>query len=103
MFDPLFSWLESSAGSQWIVGSPSLFAFPGILAAHTIGLGLLVGLNAALDLRLLGVAPNIPPQAFARFMPGSTSMRRVLFCQLPVIPPPKRLPPSSQFADCKSF
>ena len=51
------------------MGSPSLFAFPGILAAHTIGLGLLVGLSAAFDLRLLGVAPNIPPIAFARFLP----------------------------------
>ena len=69
MFDPLFSWLESSSWSAWIVGSPSLFAFPGILAAHTIGLGLLVGLSAAFDLRLLGVAPGIPPRAFARFLP----------------------------------
>src|SRR6187397_2816817 len=69
VFDPLFSWLESSSWSAWIVGSPSLFAFPGILAAHTIGLGLLVGLSAAFDLRLLGVAPGIPPRAFLRFLP----------------------------------
>ena len=69
MFDPLFSWLESTALRTWIVESTSLFAFPGILAAHTIGLGLLVGLTAALDLRLLGVAPNIPPMAFTRFLP----------------------------------
>ena len=69
MFDPLFTWLESSAFSVWIVESPSLFAFPGILAAHTIGLGLLAGLNAALDLRLLGIAPRVPPAAFARLVP----------------------------------
>jgi hypothetical protein len=53
----------------WLVESPSLFAFPGILAIHTIGLGLLAGLNAALDLRLLGVARGIPPVAFVRFLP----------------------------------
>ena len=69
MFDPLFTWLESTSWSAWIVGSPSLFAFPGILAAHTIGLALVVGLAVAFDLRLLGAAPNVPPIAFARFLP----------------------------------
>jgi hypothetical protein len=69
MFDPFFGWLESTAVSVWINQSPSLFAFPGILAAHTIGLGLLAGLNSALDLRLLGVARSIPPTAFMRLLP----------------------------------
>ena len=69
MFDPLFLWLEQSAFSIWMRESPSLFAFPGILAAHTLGLGLLAGLNAALDLRLLGAARAIPTTAFTRFLP----------------------------------
>jgi len=69
MFDPIFAWLESTSWNAWIVGSPSLLAFPGILAAHTIGLGFVVGLAIAFDLRLLGAAPNIPPIAFARFLP----------------------------------
>jgi hypothetical protein len=69
MFDPFFRWLESTALSVWINQSPSLFAFPGILAAHTIGLGLLAGLNSALDLRLLGIARSIPPAAFTRLLP----------------------------------
>jgi hypothetical protein len=69
MFDPFFRWLESTAVSVWINQSPSLFAFPGILAAHTIGLGLLAGLNSALDLRLLGVARSIPPAALTRLLP----------------------------------
>jgi len=69
MFDPWLRWLESSAFSVWVNESPSLLAFPGILAAHTIGLGLLAGLNAALDLRLLGAARVIPTQAFTRFLP----------------------------------
>jgi hypothetical protein len=56
MVDPFFRWLESTAVSAWIVESPSLFAFPGILAVHTVGLGLLAGLNGALDLRLLSLA-----------------------------------------------
>lgn len=69
MFDPLFLWLESTAFSVWMRESPSLFAFPGILAVHTVGLGFLAGLNGALDLRLLGVARTIPPAAFLRFLP----------------------------------
>ena len=69
MFDPFFRWLESSTVSVWITQSPSLLAFPGILAAHTIGLGLLAGLNSALDLRLLGVARNIPHAALTRLLP----------------------------------
>jgi hypothetical protein len=43
MFDPFFRWSESRAVSVWINPSPSLFGFPGIVAAHTIGLGLLAG------------------------------------------------------------
>lgn len=69
MFDPFFVWLESTALSLWLVESPSVFAFPAVLAIHTIGLGLLTGLNTALDLRILGVAPQIPVVEFRRFMP----------------------------------
>ena len=69
MFDPFFLWLESTALSRWLVESPSVFAFPLVLALHTIGLALLVGLNAALDFRILGVAPRIPVTAFGRFLP----------------------------------
>ncbi|MBM3818322.1 MAG: hypothetical protein FJW14_04765 [Acidimicrobiia bacterium] len=67
--DPLFAWLEASAFSIWMRESPSLWAFPGILAAHTVGLGLLAGLNGALDLRVLGVAPGVPTDAFRRYLP----------------------------------
>jgi hypothetical protein len=69
MFDPFFRWVESTDVSIWINQSPSLFAFPGILAAHTIGLGLLAGLNSALDLRLLGIGRSIPAAAFTRLLP----------------------------------
>ena len=69
MFDPFFLWLESTAFSIWVRESPSVFAFPVILAAHTIGLGLLVGLNGALNLRLLGFVRQIPASAFRMFLP----------------------------------
>ena len=69
MTDALFVWLESSALSRWLVESVSIFAFPMVLALHTVGLGLVAGLNAALDFRILGVAPHIPVTAFRRFLP----------------------------------
>ncbi|HEY6361476.1 MAG TPA: hypothetical protein VIX63_10245 [Vicinamibacterales bacterium] len=69
MFDPFFTWLESTAFSVWMRESPSVFAFPIILAVHTIGLGLLAGINAAIDLRLLGIAARIPLLEFRRFLP----------------------------------
>jgi len=68
-FDPFFIWLESTALSQWIVGDPSILAFPGILALHAIGMGFAAGLGAVLDLRILGVARGVPIGEFRRFLP----------------------------------
>jgi len=67
--DPFLVWLESTALSQWVVGSPSMFAFPGILALHAIGMAFAVGTSVALDLRILGVARGIPLAEMRRFMP----------------------------------
>ena len=69
MFDPFFAWLESTAFSVWMRESPSIFSFPIILAVHTIGLGLLAGINVALNLRMLGFAARIPLIEFRRFWP----------------------------------
>ncbi|MBI2186504.1 MAG: hypothetical protein HYU37_05195 [Acidobacteria bacterium] len=62
-------WLESTGFSVWMKESPSVFAFPMILAAHTIGLGLLAGIDIAHKLRVLGVAPHVPEAEFNRFAP----------------------------------
>jgi hypothetical protein len=67
--DPFLVWLESTALSEWVVGSPSILAFPGILALHAIGMGLAAGLAAVLDLRILGVARGVPLVEFGRFRP----------------------------------
>ncbi len=58
---PLFlRTIEETGISTWIRESPSLWAFPLILTAHTFGLVLLVGPSAVIDLRLLGFAPDVP-------------------------------------------
>jgi len=48
--------LEHTAFCTWVRESGSLWAYPGILFMHTVGLSLLVGMNAVIDLRILGVA-----------------------------------------------
>jgi hypothetical protein len=67
--DPFLLWLESTALSQWVTGSSSMLAFPGILAVHAIGMAFAVGISVALDLRILGVARGIPFSEIRRFLP----------------------------------
>jgi hypothetical protein len=58
---PLFlQTIEGTGFSTWLRESESPFAFYFILLFHTFGLALLVGANAVVDLRLLGVARAIP-------------------------------------------
>ena len=61
--------IEESGFSHWVKETDSLFGFPGILLLHTIGMGLVVGINATFDLRVLGFAPSVRLQALERFFP----------------------------------
>ncbi len=54
--------LENSALALWV--SESLWAYPGLLSVHIIGLAIVVGLFAMRDLRLLGLFYQIDIQAF---------------------------------------
>src|SRR5262249_7456542 len=67
--DNILRWLEATTFSTWMRESPSVFAFPAILACHTVGMGLVAGINAALALRILGVGKAIPIQEMKRFLP----------------------------------
>ena len=62
----LFHTIEESGLSTWMRNSESVFGFYFILLFHTIGLSLLVGANAVVDLRILGVAPSIPLKPLKR-------------------------------------
>jgi hypothetical protein len=61
--------LEQSGFSTWVRESPSVWAYPTILFMHTVGLGFLVGTSMVLDLRVLGLSPNLPLQPMRRFVP----------------------------------
>ena len=52
--------LEQSGLATWIRESGVLYGYPLILFLHTLGLSTLVGLSAAIDLRLLGIGRAIP-------------------------------------------
>jgi hypothetical protein len=58
--------VEQGAFSTWIRESPSVFAYYFFLLFHTFGLSLVVGTNAVVDLRILGVAPGIPLKPLKR-------------------------------------
>ena len=58
---PLFlRTIEETGLSTWLRESESPFAFYFVLLFHTFGLALLVGANAVIDLRLLGIQREIP-------------------------------------------
>jgi len=63
------AWLEHTAFSIWIRESPSLLVFPTFLIVHAFGMAFLAGTNAALDWRILGVAPQMPLKLMEKFFP----------------------------------
>ena len=65
----LLAQLERSGFSQWIRSSESIFGYPGILLLHTIGMGVVVGISAVVDLRILGFAPALRLTGMEKFFP----------------------------------
>src|SRR6187397_1385362 len=61
--------LEASPFSTWLRESPSVWAYPTVLTLHTIGLGVLVGANWMVDLRVLGFARAVPLPVLSRAFP----------------------------------
>ena len=67
--DPIFAWIEHSALSEWIRGSDCICAFPTIVTLHNIGMAFLAGGGIAIDLRIVGFAPDVPLKPMGRFVP----------------------------------
>lgn len=53
-------WLETSALGDWV--ATSLWGYPIMLAAHSVGLAIIVGILFVLNLRLIGFFPKIDPR-----------------------------------------
>ncbi len=61
--------LEQLQFSQWVKDAPTIWAFPTILFVHTLGMGIVAGGSAMLDLMVLGFWPAVPMKPFARVFP----------------------------------
>ena len=61
--------LEESGFSTWVRESNSLLAYPLILFLHTVGMGVLAGVSGLIDLRILGLAPEIQLDSMERLLP----------------------------------
>src|SRR5437868_11055362 len=55
-----FTWLQDTPFAHWVASDPSLLAYPTILPLHTVGMAIVVGTCVVMDLRLLGIATDVP-------------------------------------------
>jgi hypothetical protein len=62
-------WLEQTPFSQWVLSSPSIWAYPTILYLHSVGMIIVAGICAAINIRLLGVAPHLPIRPLEKLYP----------------------------------
>jgi len=69
--DSFLAFFENSTFATWIRGElvGSTLVFPVVVTLHTIGMGFVAGGSAAIDLRLLGVAQQLPLKLMSRFLP----------------------------------
>jgi hypothetical protein len=65
----IFNTIEKTGLSTWLRETPSLFGYYFILLFHAIGMSFVVGANAVVDLRLLGVAPALPIKPLKKLFP----------------------------------
>lgn len=52
--------IQYSSFGLWVAGGDTIFAYPTILALHTVGLGIVVGSSAILNFRVLGLGSTVP-------------------------------------------
>ena len=66
----LLAALEHTAFATWVREANTVWAYPTVLTLHTVGLAVLVGANAAVDLRFLGFGRQIALAEMERFFPA---------------------------------
>jgi hypothetical protein len=64
-----FDFLEQMEFSRWVREAQTIWAFPTILFVHTLGMSIVAGGSAMLDLIVLGFWPAVPMKPFARVFP----------------------------------
>src|SRR3989304_1828995 len=61
--------IENSGFAIWLREAPTVLAYATVLAAHALGMAILVGLSAMIALRILGFAPSLPLAPLEKFFP----------------------------------
>ena len=61
--------LEESGFATWVRESNSLLAYPGVLFLHTVGMAFVAGISSLIDLRILGVADEMPLGHLRKLLP----------------------------------
>jgi hypothetical protein len=64
---PLLEWIKQTSIGEFV--RSSTWAFPTLQSLHFIGMSLLVGVVGVIDLRVLGVARQLPIAPLHRFLP----------------------------------
>src|SRR6266481_3385556 len=67
--ESFLGWIEMTPLSVWLREATTVWAFPAVISCHTVGMGLVAGISAAIDLRILGFAPRVPLMETKRFLP----------------------------------
>lgn len=65
----LIELIQNSAFATFIRESPSLLGYTAVLSLHAMGLAVVVGINGAVALRLLGVAAGTPLAPLVKLFP----------------------------------
>jgi len=65
----MLTWLEGTTIATFVRESSSLLAYTTVLSLHAMGLAIVVGINTAISLRLLGFAPGIPVAPLIKLFP----------------------------------
>ena len=61
--------IEETAFATWVRESPSIWYFPVILLLHTVGMAFIVAVSAGIDLRILGMAPDLRLAPLEKYIP----------------------------------
>ena len=61
--------IEETAFATWVRESPSIWSFPVILLLHTVGMAFVVAVSAGIDLRILGMAPDLRLAPLEKYIP----------------------------------
>jgi hypothetical protein len=67
--DAFLESIQQSAFARFVGESGSLLGYPTVLFLHTLGLGTVAGVNAAVALRVLGFGRGLPLQPLERLFP----------------------------------